>query len=277
MPTQTFFVPLDETPLFNNAFYIINPAKARAPVVSMISVSVSTDNTVIWWDQWEDGYDADVAVELGVTTQVWGDGDATNGCPPGRACTNANDILRAGDSIVIQNSIPLPRDARTRLFDGGDRIQSSFPIAVTRAAYPTQPGSLLAGGVEVLETTFWGLNFEAPVGTDIGTSSTSFTAFEYSTMFFMAKEDNTIVTLPNKSTVTLKTGQTGFVSVKQGEKLSSNLPIQVHLITGDINSQYEMRWYAMIPSEEWKVRYRHLIGEVDFLRLFVKFLIFFWF
>jgi hypothetical protein len=254
LPTQTFFIPLDETSLFNNALFVINPVKARAPVVSMISISISTDSTIVWWDHWEDGYDADVSVQRGATTQVWGDGDATNGCAPGRVCTNANDILRAGDSIVIQNSVALPRNARNRFFDGGDRIQASFPIAVTRAAYPAQPGSVLAGGVEVLDTTLWGQKYEAPIGTDIGTNNTNFAAFEYSTLFFMAKEDNTEVTLPDKSTVMLKMGQTGFVSVNLGEKISSSLPIQVHLITGDINSEYEMRWYAMTPAEEWKVR-----------------------
>jgi hypothetical protein len=249
---------MKEQPLFNEAFYVINPSVARAPVVSLISISISTDNTVIWWDHWEDGYDADVAVAMGKTTRVWGDGDATNGCAPNvPVCTHAADVLRAGDSIVIKNSVVVPRNAKTFYYDGGDRIQASFPIAVTRAAYPNSPGSLLAGAVEVLETTFWGLNFEAPVGTDVGASTnTTWAAFEYSQLCLMAKENNTVITLPGNKVVKLDMGQDLFVSVKQSEKIASNLPIQVHLITGDINSQYEMRWYSMIPIEEWKVRAR---------------------
>lgn len=187
----------------------------------------------------EDGYDANVVTGTAATTEIWGDGNASNGCPPDISpCTNSNDRLMAGDTIVIQNTVSLPRDASHIRYDGSDRIQSSFPIAVTRGAYPANPGSLMAGAVEVLDKDTWGLTFEAPIGADVGRS---YRAFSLSLFFFMAAEDRTRVTLPNGYVVTLNQGQGAAISVDIGQQIRSNKPIQVDLITGEINSQFELR------------------------------------
>jgi hypothetical protein len=100
---------------------------------------------------------------IGATTQVWGDGDASNGCHPNfSSCTDSKDRLVAGASVEIQNIVQIGtnsnpiRDPNRVFFDGADRIQSSFPITAMRAAYPKSPGSVMAGGVEVLDTSLWG-------------------------------------------------------------------------------------------------------------------------
>lgn len=131
---------------FLKVLFKINSEKARAPLETLLSVTISTDRTVVWVDHWEDGYDVDVAVRTAVTTEIWGDGNAANGCAPNVVdCTNVKDVLMAGNSIVIQNSVDLPRNRATIRYDGGDRIQSSFPVAVTRAGYAREPGTVLAG------------------------------------------------------------------------------------------------------------------------------------
>jgi hypothetical protein len=119
-------------------------------MVVMLSVTVSTDQTVIWVDHWEDGFDVDVANgnSRSPTTEVWGDGDASNGCAPHIAkanCTNLVDRLNAGTSIVVHNEVPIPRKKAHVRYDGGDRIQASFPVAITRASYAKNPGSVMAG------------------------------------------------------------------------------------------------------------------------------------
>jgi hypothetical protein len=117
----------------------------------MLSVTISTDKTVVWYDHWEDGFDVDVtstSIPISKTTEIWGDGNAANGCAPHikNNCTNINDILNAGTSIVVRNDVPLPRNAAANvMYDGGDKILSSFPVAVTRASFPKSPGSVLAG------------------------------------------------------------------------------------------------------------------------------------
>ena len=124
----------------------INPNDVRSPMVALISVTISTDQTIIWYDHWEDGFDQDVANKTAKSTEIWGDGIAANGCSPMiKNCTNSLDRLMAGASVVIQNTVPIPRVRTSVYYDGADRLQASLPIAVTRAGYASVPGSLLAG------------------------------------------------------------------------------------------------------------------------------------
>lgn len=250
-PIQTFFIPLQEEVIFSKMFFVVNSNRARAPIESVVSLAFSTDNTVVWYDHWEDGYDIDVTNETSSTTEIWGDGNATNGCAPikGLSCTDATDILKAGQAIVVQNSVPLPRTSKI-LYDGGDRMQTSFPVTATRGAYPTVPGPLMAGAVDIVDTSNWGTFFEAPVGLDVGKT---YNVFQYCGLFFMAAFDGTNVTLPDKSIITLNRGESSMVVVNQGDTLNSTDIIQVHLITGDIESYYEMRWYSILPTESCKL------------------------
>ena len=112
--------------------------------------------------------------------------------------------------------------------------------------------------VEVLDTTQWGLTFEAPIGSDIGQI---YHAFEFSAFFYMAGENNTRVTLQDGTVNVLQAGQSGMVRVKQVDKLTSDKPIQVDLITGDIDSAYESRWYSMRPYEAYSNSYVTPVGD----------------
>jgi len=112
-PMQTFFIPLPEESMFDTMFKIIQSKVAKPPIESMFSVSVSVDNTVIWYDHWEDGYEMDLVSPNSTTTEVWGDGDASNGCAPGKACTDELDVLKAGDSIVVQVRMGGASDSRS--------------------------------------------------------------------------------------------------------------------------------------------------------------------
>jgi uncharacterized repeat protein (TIGR01451 family) len=264
-PVQTFFVPLPEVTLFEETFENIH-RNANPPIISMISFSISTTDTVIWYDHWEDGYEEDVTNPTSSTTQVWGDGDSSNGCHPNvSSCTDSNDRFVAGDSVVIQNAVQIgsndnpTRDRNEVFFDGADRIQSSFPIAVTRAAYPESPGSLMAGGVEVLDTSLWGKGFKAPVGetTDFETNG-----FEYSAFYVMAGEDDTKVYIKGSSTpTTLDMGESIHMLVNQGDIVTSDKDVQVDFLTGDRSSTYELRWYSLRATEDWSDKYLSPVGD----------------
>jgi uncharacterized repeat protein (TIGR01451 family) len=262
VPSQTFYVPLPEEDLFQETFKQINEGRAEAPVTSLISLAISTTGTVIWYDHWEDGYEEDVTSPIMSTTQVWGDNDASNGCAPNvGVCTDAADKFDAGDSVVIENLVELDpgRNEVNIRFDGGDRIQASFPIAVTRGAYPKNPGSLMAGAVEVLDTSVWGTSFEAPVGRD---SQSITSAFQYTGIYVMASEDNTKVTIPGSlNPIILNQGQSKHLAVNQGDVITSDKKVQVDLLTGDIGSQYELRWYSLLPVDDWYYEYISPMGD----------------
>jgi len=234
-------------------------SKAAGNVNSLISVTISTDATVIWYDHWEDGFEVDVTNPEKSTTQIWGDGDASNGCAPNVSdCTDAKDVLKAGDAIVMENDVQLPRKQFDKRYDGGDRIQSSFPIAVTRGAYPDTPGSLMAGAVEVLDTGHWGYAFQAPVGAYTW-SYTS--AFELVQLYIMAAEVDTKVTLPNGTIETIGMGESITVSVKQGDLVTSDKLVQVDLVSGDKGSNYQLRWYSLRATADWSTSYIAPMGD----------------
>jgi uncharacterized repeat protein (TIGR01451 family) len=252
--------------LFKNTFESINADKADPPIISLISFAISTTGTVIWYDHWEDGYEEDVRNPASATTQVWGDGVASNGCHPNViSCTDSNDRFNAGDSVVIQNIVQIGtnnnpvRDSTQVFFDGADRIQSSFPIAVTRAAYPENPGSLMAGGVEVLDTSLWGKSFKAPVGRDTAFETDG---FQYSALYVMAGMDDTKVYIKGSSSPTiLNMGESIHVLVNQGDTVTSDKFVQVDFLTGDIDSDYELRWYSLRATEDWSDKYLSPVGD----------------
>ena len=49
------------------------------PTTVYIGVALSGEG-FITYDHWEDGYEADITFPMQATTQIWGDGDLTNGC-----------------------------------------------------------------------------------------------------------------------------------------------------------------------------------------------------
>ena len=108
---QTYFIPLPEDDLLNSFQLINNDTTygARGPITTIISLAIAADGTRIVYDQWEDGYEADLWVPKQSSTQIWGDGNITNGAAPG-VLTNAADVLRGGQSIVLQNQVPAPRN-----------------------------------------------------------------------------------------------------------------------------------------------------------------------
>jgi hypothetical protein len=121
---------------------------------SVFSVVVTGEGTVIYYDQWEDGYEVDLAHPTQATTKIWGDGNNANGIPPGY--TNDPVSFPAGTVIALRNLVPLPRNPSTLLYDARDRIAATKALVVSRAAWATTPGPVLSGAVEVTATIDYG-------------------------------------------------------------------------------------------------------------------------
>jgi hypothetical protein len=225
-------------------------------------------NPSVWYDHHEDNYEASGYRDISAlqdSTEVWGDGNAANGCAPGTtSCTNANDVLKAGQSIVLENKIDISPTADNGIkYDGGDKVLATYPIAITRGEYPDSPGSLMAGAVEVLDTAAWGTSFVAPVGPDDDTAAE---AFEHTAFYVMAKDDNTVLTFKEGNTEikteTLNAGDSFTQLIaKIGTTLTATNPVQVDLITGDKGSQYELRWFSLVPREDWSNDFFSPVGD----------------
>ena len=281
VPIEEYFLPLKEKDTLAT-LDTINSA-ASSPIVSITSIAISSDNTIIWYDHHEDGFENDVLNPSPTSsTEIWGDGDCSNGSVPGTAClVDTDDFLSAGTAIVLENNVPIPYTNQqwsaagfSFLFDGGDKISASFPVAITRGGYPHDsngaPLPLYAGAVEVLDASSdsYGNQFVAPVGGSDTHLSNS--AFQQSDLHVMASIDGTIVTYLEKSggaqvQYSLNAGESHRIEgVEEGDRIYTNgSPVQVHLLTGNVGSTYELRWYSLFPLSQWSNKAYTPVGSSD--------------
>ena len=256
---QIFFVPGPEGQI--RATLLSLYSGTGSTLRSVVSIAATQDQTVITYDHWEDGYEADMENPAQGSTEVWGDDDPANGMPPGFA----SDVIHAGDIVALDNNVSLPRDGGQVRYDGGDKLGVTEIVAVTRAEWALTPGSVLAGAVEVYATNKYGTRFEAPVGEDISAAE----MFEYVGLLVMAAQDGTVVHIDNDGdgivevTETLNQGQSVHVDggIQTGATVMASRPVQAHLVTGDIDTHYESRWYTLYPTEQWDDSYYSPVGS----------------
>jgi uncharacterized repeat protein (TIGR01451 family) len=235
-------------------------------IFTTISIAVHRDNTIIYYDHWEDGLEANLTSPIQPSTQVWGDGIPANGTPPGIP----GDVLSAGDVIVLQNSVVVPRNLTDIFYDGGDKLTAvGGNLAVTLVVWPEGPGILYAGAWELYPTSRWGTEYRISVGEDLAGLRPG---FEVTGLNVQAVEDGTTVEIDldadgvPEHTVTLNQGQqyiligeqTGIdVPLQQSVLVGSQVqvtnggPVQVHVFTANPASSYEARAYSMVPFNQW--------------------------
>ncbi|GHB92376.1 hypothetical protein GCM10007047_04340 [Cerasicoccus arenae] len=271
-PVQYFYLPLPEASI-QRTLVELQPGRTIGQTMnSVTSLTTTRDNTVIYYDQWENGYEVDIANPVNVYsasnpggTQIWGDGDPANGIPPGFI----SDVIDADAVIALSNEVPTPRNASVILFDARDKLASTKAVAMTRAEWATNPGTVLAGAVEVYSTAFLGKIYEFPIGQDLSGASNQM--FQYVSVYIMAVKDGTTVQidLDGDSVVdvtrTLNEGENYFSSgVQTGGTISATEKVQVHLITGNLNNsggQLEARWFTLLPVDTWSNEYYNPVGS----------------
>jgi uncharacterized repeat protein (TIGR01451 family) len=249
-PVQTFYVPMPETHTYA-MFEAINSA-TTTNIRNVISIAPNATNTIVIYDHFEDGYEADLNAPTQTTTRIWGDNNPANGIPPGFTV----DLIYGGKVIALQSTISVPHNLATLIYDGQDKFSSTKAVAVTYSCWPVSPGAVLADAIEVYDTSSWGTNFISPVGTNVAPASQF---FEYTGFSIMAGQAATVVRVDKNAdglfeiTNTLNAGQAMLVEtgIVAGAQIRSSKPVQAAMLTGDINSSYECRWFSMTPVEDW--------------------------
>ncbi len=257
---QTFYVPITEEQIrtWEDGIY---GGTIGDDVNTVISITATFNDSVIYYDQWEDGYEDDISNPVQSTTLVWGDRNAANGAPPG-CSADACDVVSAGTVIALQNAMPAnPRDQGNIFFDAGDKFASTGQLVVTRAGWATNPGTVFAGAAEVFDIRKWSTSYESPIGTNspVGVVGSMFT---YTAFSIQAKDDNTVVQVDSNAngtvdiTRTLKQGESMMVTnISQGATVNASAPIQVDLMTGQSGSNVIGRWFSLIHKDEWSNSY----------------------
>ena len=262
---QTFFVPLPEDQMQIS----LNAIDAYRGLIgdemrSAISMVIGTDDTVLYYDHWEDGYEDDVTEPAQLTSQIWGDGNPDNGYPP----DYPDDLLHAGDVVRLESTIDVTRNSVVIEYDGRDKVATTYPIAMTRGMYAINPGEVLAEAMGVFDVGTHGTTYRAPVGVGTGTGYGTNTMFSYTAFYVMADYDFTRIDLDKdndgtfEETIYLDQGEVYFVNggIVAGATVQGTQPFQCHLVTGDVGSTYEMRWFELWPESQWGTDYFTPVG-----------------
>jgi hypothetical protein len=92
--------------------------------------------------------------------------------------------------------------------------------------------------------------------------------FSYTAFYIMADYDFTRIDLDKdndgvfEETVYLDQGEPYFVNggIVAGATVKGTQPFQCHLVTGDVGSTYEMRWFELWPESQWGTDYFTPVG-----------------
>jgi uncharacterized repeat protein (TIGR01451 family) len=256
---QVYYLPTPEYQVLS-ALSAINAA-AVSPTYFYGSITIVANNTIIYYDNWEDGYESKVNDPQQGTSEIWGDNDPTNGIPPGFK----TDVLYAGDMIILQNPVvttTTSTSSTTIKFDGGDKLAATEAIAVTRTSWASGAGTLHAGSEEVLDTSAWGTVYDIPVATSVNSYD-----FTYTGIAIMASQDGTNVTVTNAAGTTIATstnmtqGQSYLYvnAAALGYRITANYPVQATMLTGDIGSSYESDFFTLYPNNLLSNNYYALV------------------
>jgi hypothetical protein len=209
---------------------------------SVISATATANNQVIYYDHWEDGFEADIRNPVQTSTLVVGDADLTNGqiCQFNPLIPCGTDFLLTGDFVNFNSdqglvagvggcaaapndlfcSVPLtPRPAPGAncssgcRFDGGDLLfTSGGPLSVVHTQDPLSP--FIGGATEMLsrQAVENATSYTVPVGVDTYAGNNTVTEpFKYVDVNILAFEDNTQIFIDSPGagsvSVTLNKGQ----------------------------------------------------------------------
>jgi uncharacterized repeat protein (TIGR01451 family) len=244
---QEFYLPLptgDNLPSqpFNGTYSVFNfiepPINAGNGMHYVVGVTASADNTVVYYDHWENGYGT------------------------GTAGADETVYLSKGQVHYFESSsIPVPRGTTIK-YDGGDRIfVSGSLLQLVVSTWTEHQGTVFTDAWEVYPIQAWDSTYTIPVGENLAGAPTNYRDFTYVFALVMSAVDSNNITIadpagPGLST-TLNRGQTAIYEVKgQGTTVTGSGKIQVQLMTGRRDtSGWEMRGYTITPRSYWGTGY----------------------
>ncbi len=250
--SHIFYIPAPEKDL-KTAFSIADCHTLGTPTDTfrtIISLKCPYPGVVIFYDQWEDGYESNILDPQQTTTEVWGDGDIYNGVAPGYP----TDIIPGGGSIILDNIFRAnPRNTAQIYYDAKDKIFSTEDIAVSRISWNVSVRKeKQAYSTDVYDTQKFGTSFNIPIGSYTGSNYD----FQYTALFVRAATNNTTVSIDKDNngvvdtTVTLQEGDSYFQNggVKAGAAVTSSSPVGVDVFFGDSVYCWNAKELNVLPA-----------------------------
>lgn len=192
---KLFYLPFPENPtqLFASLRSAGNdPANNTTTVRTAVSLSIPYPSTVVVYDHWEDGYEADINNPTQGTTKIWGDGILSNGVAP----NTTNDLIPPGFTITMDNTFAYARPTTTVVYDGKDKIYTSNEVAITKFSGSTGAYAIQSVKTNVVDVSKFGNLYVLPFGEDVPTKfGITTVVFKYTGLFIRAIENGTVVTI----------------------------------------------------------------------------------
>ncbi len=175
-----FYIPGDE----DNMMYIMSTlgnlsgTQTGSGMHTIISVVASSDNTTVYYDHWEDGYDFD----------------------PNDPATTADETqtLNQGGVYTFESaSIAIPRSSAVTVYDGRDRVYVAGGVpTVTRTSWVENVGPVQALSWEVYPVRPQMITYRIPFGEDLANpAGKDYQDFERVFGLIQATEDGTEITI----------------------------------------------------------------------------------
>ena len=218
-----------------------DPSGASLELVSLISITASAGGQSIYYDHWEDGFEADILSPVQASTEQYELGN-------GERLTLASDGSGSGRNDFVPVN---PRGTDLR-YDGGDRIYTlGKPISAVHSFWPRdQDGVGNAWQLYPREAVSRFYSYRVPAAADLWDGpGGSYAPFKYAELAVAAFEDGTAIEVDNGAdvvSVTLNGGdhwysRTGCVNedcaparviaVTTGMIITGNRPVLVGLLT----------------------------------------------
>ena len=239
-------------------------------ICSTVSLVATANHQVVYYDHWEDGYEADPLHPVQTTTEIY---TLTVGAT---LLLSSTEIT--GPTINRYITVTLGRDPAYIRYDSGDRIiTSGGPVALAHAIWPF--GRPWVGGAWEIYSrqAYAGMySYNVPIGEDLytmgGGDDGIFGDFRDVYASLSAYENNTTISIDNgtgtKVNLTLDRGQAyssmGYINsssapsitINAGTTIHTNKPLQVGLITGaDGIGGFQGRFFVLLPDQQWGADY----------------------
>lgn len=274
--SHIYYLPFPEHPnfLLKALRSAANQNPNQTTVRNIVSIKVNYPKTIIIYDHWEDGYEADITEPTQSTTEIWGDGNPANGVAPGYP----DDIIPPGGQIIIDKTFAYNRNQLQIEYDGRDKIFSSSDITISKITGSNADFNVQNVKTDVIDVSRFGKSFTIGFGEDLTKLGNAHNAFRYVGLFVRASEDNTLVELDyngdgiidvtkilNEGEVWLYDGTAStpgdvnndvnkYNDIKTGAQLIADKPVGVDIVFGGIDN-YGTRNIYILPSKFYGSKY----------------------
>jgi hypothetical protein len=228
----------------------------------VIAFTAYMNDTVLYYDHWENGYGFDPETYAGADEVYNGDqGQVFN-----FMSYNVPVTRNPGDPIgSCGTSSYNPSGATTNCYDGRDHIYVTGGATASLTIWPEFTGTIYALSWGLYPTKPYQKSYTISVGQNLAAAPTSYLDFSNTYVIVQSTADSNDVTIDNANpsgsdiSVRLNKGEvTQLYNIWSGTTVSATFPVQTLYIAGQTlsgNSCCELRGFTSIPTSMWSNEY----------------------